>query len=508
MSREIIVNSTPRQTRVALLEDGQLVEIYIERAQDRRIVGNVYKGRVTRVLPGMQAAFVDIGLKKDAFLYVLDVYNNLEEYETTEVEEEEDAGVDAGDEDLEPFKMSSSSTSIQELLKEGQEIVVQVSKEPLGTKGARVTSHITLPGRFLVYMPTVEHIGVSRRIASDAERSRLRKLIKKFKPPNCGFIVRTVGEGKGEEEFKNDMEFLIKLWESIKKKSENSTAPCLLHEDLDLVFRTIRDLFNSDVEKMVLDSEREYQRCLEFVDTLMPHLTDRVKLFVKDVPIFDHYGIESELEKALRKKIWLKSGGYIVIEQTEALVAIDVNTGKYVGKKNLEDTIVKTNLEAVSEIVRQIRLRDLGGIIILDFIDMELEENKKKVLNALERKLREDRSRTNVLQLSELGLVEMTRKRVKQSLEKTLCEPCSYCDGRGMIKSSATVCYEVQNALRRLISNTDSQEILIRVNPSVGSLLRGEERPFIEEMMETYKKKIKIKEDPNLHQEHFEVTPL
>jgi len=508
MSREIIVNSIPRQTRVALLEDGQLAEIYIERAQDRRIVGNVYKGRVTKVLPGMQAAFVDIGLKKDAFLYVLDVYNNLEEYETTIVEEEEEAGMESQDEDLEPFKVSSSSASIQELLKEGQEIVVQVSKEPLGTKGARVTSHITLPGRFLVYMPTVEHVGVSRRIASDTERSRLRKLIKKLKPPNCGFIVRTVGEGKGEEEFRADMDFLIKLWESIKKKSENATAPSVLHEDLDLVFRTIRDLFNSDIEKMVLDSEREYQRCLEFVDTLMPHLTDRIKFFVKDVPIFDHYRIESELEKALRKKIWLKSGGYIIIDQSEALVAIDVNTGKYVGKKNLEDTIVKTNLEAVSEIVRQIRLRDLGGIIIIDFIDMELEENKKKVLNALERKLREDRSRTNVLQLSELGLVEMTRKRVKQSLEKVLSEPCPYCEGRGVVKSSLTICYEVQNAVRRLISSTNSQEILIRVNPSVGAHFRGEERPFIDEMTEIYQKKIKVKEDPNLHQEHFEVTPL
>jgi ribonuclease G len=508
MSREIIVNSTPRQTRVALLEESQLAEIYIERAQDRRIVGNVYKGRVTRVLPGMQAAFVDIGLKKDAFLYVLDVYNNLEEYATTVVDEEGESDGDSGDDDLEPFKVSSSNAAIEELLKEDQEIVVQVSKEPLGTKGARVTSHITLPGRFLVYMPTVEHVGVSRRIASDAERSRLRKLVKKFKPPNCGFIVRTVGEGKGEEEFKNDMDFLIKLWESIKKKSENITAPSLLHEDLDLVFRTIRDLFNSDIEKMVLDSEKEYQRCLEFVDTLMPHLTDRVKFFVKDIPIFDHYGIESELEKALRKKIWLKSGGYIIIEQTEALVAIDVNTGKYVGKKNLEDTIVKTNLEAVSEIVRQIRLRDLGGIIILDFIDMELEENKKKVLSALERKLRDDRSRTNVLQLSELGLVEMTRKRVKQSLEKTLSEHCPYCDGRGMIKSIATICYEVQNALRRLVSTTDKQEILIRVNPSVASLLRSEERPFIDEMMEIYQKKIRIREDSSLHQEHYEVTPL
>jgi ribonuclease G len=247
---------------------------------------------------------------------------------------------------------------------------------------------------------------------------------------------------------------------------------------------------------------------MEFVDALMPHLTDRVKFFVKDIPIFDHYKIEADLEKALRKKIWLKSGGYIIIDQSEALVAIDVNTGKYVGKKNLEDTIVKTNLEAVSEIVRQIRLRDLGGIIIIDFIDMELEENKKKVLTALERKLREDRSRTNVLQLSELGLVEMTRKRVKQSLEKTLTEPCPHCDGRGLIKSSATVCYEVQNALRRLISNTNSHEILIRAHPSVAGLFRGEERPFIEEMIETYQKKIRIKEDPNLHQEHYEVIPL
>ncbi|MFH0924823.1 MAG: Rne/Rng family ribonuclease [bacterium] len=445
MAKEIIINTNPDEIRVALLEDNLLAELYIERHANERIIGNIYKGRVTKVLPGMQAAFVDIGLKKDAFLYVLDVFYDLETYEQTffsEVKEEE-----AKEQSSEAIENITEETSIEdyfaapieELLQEGQEILVQVSKEPIGTKGARVTSHVTLPGRYLVYMPTVEHIGISRRIEDKNERNRLKDLILHLKPSTGGYIVRTVGEGRSEKHFRSDIEFLAKLWHNIYKKSESVAAPGLIHKDLDIIFRTIRDIFTDEIQYLVIDSEVEYQRCLEFVSDLLPQLTNRVKLFIKNKPIFDEYNIEEQIEKALRNKVWLKSGGYVVIEETEALVAIDVNTGKYVGKKNLEETILKTNLEAAKEIARQIRLRDLGGIIIIDFIDMEEEVNKENLLRTLETALKADRSRSKILQLSNLGLVEMTRKRVKQSLSKTLCKPCPYSKGKGRIKSDYTI---------------------------------------------------------------------
>jgi ribonuclease G len=498
--QEIIINATPQQIRVALWEEGQVAEIYIERRKHRGIVGNIYKGRVTKVLPGMQAAFVDIGLKKDAFLYVLDFYD-LEEDESDEsADDEMEAEIPKR------LRRSDRRPVIQDLLHRDQEVLVQISKEPLGTKGARVTSHISLPGRYLVYMPTVDHVGVSRRIKSHAERSRLRKLIKDLKPPTGGFIVRTAGEGRSESDLKSDTEFLTRLWETVKKKSEGVHAPTLVHEDLNLVLRTVRDAFTDNTTKLVIDSEEEFQRVVEFTESVMPHLADRIRLFVKDIPIFDHYGIEAELEKALQRKVWLKSGGYLVIDRAEALVAIDVNTGKFVGKKNLEDTIVKTNLEAAKEVARQIRLRDLGGIIIVDFIDMENEDNKKRVVNALENELLYDRARTNVLELTELGLVQMTRKRVRESLKQILYQPCPYCKGQGFIQSEETICYEIQSAIQRLVSTTEKKDILVRAHPVINAMLRGEERQIVESIEVAYTRKIRIQDDESLHQEQFHVT--
>ena len=503
MSQEIIINSTPQQIRVALLEGGQVAEVNIERRKHRGIVGNIYKGRVTKVLPGMQAAFVDIGLKKDAFLYVMDVYDNLEDEDADELNDGENENGGQQQRKKKPYKRRPA---IQELLKRDQEILVQVSKEPLGTKGARVTCHISLPGRYIVFMPTVEHVGVSRRISNHTERNRLRTIIKELKPSNSGFIVRTAGEGRDQEDLLNDVEFLTRLWSNVKKKSEAMRAPSLVHEDLNLVLRTVRDLFTKNVEKFVIDSEEEYQKVLEFTEATMPHLADRVRLFVKDIPAFDHYGIETELEKALQRKVWLKSGGYLVIDRAEALVAIDVNTGKFVGKKNLEDTIVKTNLEAAKEVARQVRLRDLGGIIIIDFIDMESEENKRRVVSVLERELVDDKARTNVLELTELGLVQMTRKRVRESLKQLLYQPCPYCKGMGFIKSEETICYEIQGAIQRLVSTTERRGIIVRAHPVITAMLKGEERRIVRTIEDDYKRKIRIQDDKSLHQEQFYVT--
>ena len=498
-SQEIIINSTPQQTRVALLNDGKVAEMYIERKKHRGIVGNIYKGRVSKVLPGMQAAFVNIGLKRDAFLYVLDFYNNLEE---------DDEDSDSGEEKEQPPKRKRRSRrpAIQDLLQRDQEIMLQISKEPLGTKGARVTSHISLPGRYMVYMPTVDHIGVSRRIKSHTERLRLRGIIKECKPANCGCIVRTAGEGRDEQDITSDINFLTRLWDRVKVRGEEARAPSLVHKDLDLVLRVMRDSFTQNVEKLVVDSEEEYQKVLEFTEATMPHLSDRVRLFVKSVPIFDHYNIEEELNKALQRKVWLKSGGHLIIDRAEALVAIDVNTGKFVGKKNLEDTIVKTNLEAAKEVARQVRLRDLGGIIIVDFIDMESEENKRRVVSTLEQELVSDRARTNVLEITELGLVQMTRKRVRESLKQQLYQPCPYCKGQGFIQSEETICYEIQNSMQRLVSTTDEQRGLqVRAHPAIIKKLQNEEREIIQSIRDIYGRKVQLHGDEKLHREQFDV---
>jgi Rne/Rng family ribonuclease len=396
---------------------------------------------------------------------------------------------------------------IAEVLKEGQEILVQIAKEPLGTKGARITSHVALPGRYLVYMPTISHIGVSRKISSEEERLRLRNIIQENKGSlTGGFIVRTASQGRSEEEFKADLKFLSTLWAEIRAKHDRLKAPALIHRDLDLVQRLLRDLLTPDFKCVRVDSEIDYERVLDFVNRCQPALVGKVKLYSRDTPLYEEFGIQAELDKALKPKVWLKSGGYIVINQTEALVAVDVNTGKFVGKTNrLEDTIVKTNVDAVNEIVRQVRLRDLGGIIVIDFIDMDERKNRAKVVQALEEALRSDRAPTKVIAFNDFGLVAVTRKRVKQSLERTLCVPCAYCTGSGWVKSVNTVCNEIMAEVRKMAKGIDGNVLTLRVNPEVAKHLKSREGNLVSELESMTKKDVIIKGDPTVHQERFEI---
>jgi Rne/Rng family ribonuclease len=670
MIKEMIVSSTALETKVAILEDDQLAELYIERIRNRGILANTYKGKVTKVLPGMQSAFVNIGLDKDAFLYVSDFIEDNEEGDqvfadveepietaATEVEVQErpqrrdrkpersrwrekkertensrtadsrpippektsgspleqwsisaetereieshlesdvlyalsdipevpqsnfsgssdnfaesgmppassteneaareapasesnaegvsedspmDSAVMRDDGETLPFSAEEVSKagfarrrgaatrrkrytaarhnhraehqSIDDMLREGQEVLVQVAKEPIGKKGARVTSHIALPGRYLVYMPTVDHVGVSRKIASDAERIRLKDIILKHRDrfPG-GVIVRTAAEEHSEEDLVNDLNFLVRLWEEMRSRAEKVSAPALIHAEMNLVQRLLRDLFSFEFAAIRVDDELEYQRIVEFVDKIYPNLVHRVKLYTKENAIFDEYGITPEIDKLLQPKIWLKSGGYIVINQTEALVSIDINTGKFVGRGNsLEETITRTNLEAVKEIVRQVRLRDLGGIIVIDFIDMDERKNRKRVMEALSEEIARDKAPNKILEFNEFGLVAITRKRVKQSLERTLCQPCPYCSGSGMVKSISTTCYSIYHEIEKMRSYVDERtELMVRVHPDVARALRESESNVIEEIRHVLKRDVIIKSDPTLHIEHFNIV--
>ncbi len=452
-------------------------------------------------------AFVDIGLEKAGFLYVgdIDVFDLLE----YEADEEATDRVELDREDNESgsgTRMVDRGIPIQDLLTEGQEIVVQVAKNPLGTKGARITSFITLAGRHIVYMPTVNQISVSRRIEDEKEKERLKTLVSEIGRSGEGYIVRTAGLGRNKEDFFTDSNFLHKLWDNLKGRSDQQAAPCLLYEDLNLIFRSIRDIFNEDVERLVVDSKIDYEKCIEFCSNYLPHLVDKIELYKEQVPIFDYYGIEIEINRALGRKIWLKSGGFITIDQTEALVAIDVNTGKFVGHTDPEETILKTNLEAVKEIVYQLRLRNIGGIIIVDFIDMAKEESKEVVWNALTQELKFDRSRTNILKISELGLVEMTRKRVRESLSQTLCDPCPYCEGKGHIKSPTTICYEIVRTLQRLVTNNLSRKnITIEVPQPVYNLLFEEETSYLDQIEKSHNIEVNVRINLKLHQEKYNI---
>lgn len=495
MATTLLINARSYETRVALVDNRQCLEVYVERHREGSMAGNIYLGRVARVLPGMQAAFVDIGLPKAAFLYVGDVAGEpaLNELLPHEAPEE-----GSGRQGLQ---------RIEELLREGQEIMVQVAKEPLGNKGARLTTHITLPGRNLVFMPTIDHIGISRRIEEEEERTRLRNLLEEMRPAGKGFIARTVSEGFGRDKLEAEMEFLGSLWDSINQRRQRAGVPEILHQDLSVSLRAVRDLFTRDVDRLVIDCLEEYQEVVDFVSEFMPRLLDSVELYSGQEPIFDAYGVEEELNRALERKIWLKSGGYVVIEKTEALTSIDVNTGRYVGSYNLEETILKTNLEAVKEIAYQIRLRDVGGLIVIDFIDMEREGNRLRVVEALKEALAADRSKTNVLGMSALGLVEMTRKRIRESLAETVKEPCYYCRGRGLIKNPTTVCYELFRALEREYKGSHHSAVEVRVNPRVAEVLLQEERYPLEEIEDLLQLVIYVTADPDLHAEHFELRP-
>src|SRR5262245_27056156 len=517
MARQIVVNAAISETRVAVLEGGVLTELFVERRRHRSIVGNVYKGVVTNVLPGMQAAFVDVGLAKDAFLYAGDFIANLGEYERLmlaedeeaelELEGEEGADGEAGDRPTAPPERERRViTPIEDVLRKGQEILVQVSKESLGTKGARITSFISLPGRYLVYMPQVNHLGVSRRIRDAAERDRLRQIIRDLRPAGGGgFIVRTVGEGRGEAEFRADIEFLVRLWQQVQARFAQAPPRAALHEEGDLVFRVVRDLFAADVEEILIDGEEAYRRALEYAEVLVPALAHRIHHHAERATVFEVRGIEKEIEKAIRRRVWLKSGGYLVIDQTEALVSIDVNTGKYVGKRDLEETILKINLEAVGEIVRQIRLRDLGGIIIIDFIDMDREEHRGQVFRALKRALGDDKSRTNVLEISELGLVEMTRKRVRQSLHSLLMQSCPTCKGTGVVKSAPALTAEIYRRIQVATRDISGHEVLIRVNPDLAAYFQEEESEGLEVLQQRIQRKVTVQGVQGLHKDEYEI---
>ena len=504
VEKTIVINAAPQETRVAILEKGVLAEIFIERESMRTVVGNVYKGRVTKVLPGMQSAFVGITLERDAFLYVSDISPGYDAYEgLLDLDE-----VEGGEAIRDAAPKVNREAKIEDLIKEGQELLVQVTKEPIGTKGARITSYVTLPGRFLVLMPQVDHVGVSRKIGDARERSRLRKILDKVRVPGMGFIVRTVAEGCDATELEADANYLASLWEEIRHKAERVSAPAEVHRELSVVPKVLRDLLNHSVSKVFIDDENTYRTALDLVNKLLPDMADRIRLYQEDYPIFEKYGVQPELDKALRSKVWLKSGGYIVINQTEALVAIDVNTGKFVGKRNLEDTVLKTNLEAVSEIVRQLRLRDLGGIIVVDFIDMEERRSKKKLIEAFEKELQKDRARTKVLQISDFGLVEITRQRTKKSLERILCRPCPYCSGAGKIKADATVLFEIQRELQKLARNLDGRRLIIRANPDVAQQLETDRRLLTAGIASLDRVDVAIRADSTLHHEQFDIVSL
>ena len=513
MSKRIVINAGPIETRVAVQEGNLLTDLYLERHRHRSIVGSVYKGTVTNVLPGMQAAFVNIGLTKDAFLYAGD-YTASRGVEAAALAppplEDEDPDVDADVEvdEAEPPRREAMAP-IEQVLSRGQDVLVQVSKESLGTKGARVTSFISLPGRYLVYMPQTQHVGVSRRIRDDRERDRLRAALRSLSLPPGGYILRTNAEGKGESEFAADVEFLSRLWAQIQARYEQATPPAVLHEEADLTFRVVRDLFSPEVDEFVVDSAEVHAKCLEYVRALVPALEDCVKLYTERAPIFDHYGIEKDIEKALRRRVWLKSGGYIVIDHTEALVSIDVNTGKYVGKRDFEQTVLKINMEAVTEVVRQIRLRDLGGIIIIDFIDMEVPEHREQVYKALKRALAEDKARTNVLEISELGLVEMTRKRVRQDLRALLSVTCPTCRGSGVTKSNETLAAEVYRVIQAKAaaeSQPGHHEVVARVHPDLAAYFEEEGREDLARLEAALDVKVIVQPvDKQPHREDYEI---
>jgi len=499
MGSEILINITQGEKRVALLEGGQVVEFYVERKRDASLVGNIYKGKVVKILPGMQSAFVDIGLEKAAFLYVADIQAEMDEYAPLFEDEDKENSLEL------LSRRGRSEMTIEEIIQEGQEILVQVSKDPIGSKGARVTSYITLPGRHLVLMPNAEHIGISRRISDEEERNRLKAIVEKIKPGGYGLIIRTASEDSQEEDIKKDMEFLILLWNNIQGKKDRVQARGLLYSDLDLVFRSIRDLMGQDVTRLVLDQHEEYDRIIEFVKTYFPKLLGKIELYEETEPIFDAFGIELDISRALGRRVWLRSGGYIVIDQTEAMTVIDVNTGKFVGKEGLEDTILRTNLEAVKEIAYQIRLRNLGGIIVVDFIDMDKPENREKVFNAFTESMKKDRAKNTIFHISELGLIQMTRKRVRESLGRTLCTVCPYCEAKGFVKSPETLCYEILRTIKKLARH-GSKKIVITAHPIVAELLSDEEMLGIEDVESRYGVKVIISADNKIHQENYEVN--
>ncbi|MFZ8994394.1 MAG: Rne/Rng family ribonuclease [bacterium] len=483
--KDIIIEYSPHEIRVATLEGDALTELYHERPQERRLVGNIYKGRVAKVLPGMESAFVDIGEERSAFFYIDDILPESLESDVT--------------------KASDGKIPIDQLLSEGQDVIVQVSKGPISTKGARITSHISLPGRNLVYMPFSNTVGVSRQITDDAERVRLRDIVSRLRPQNAGFIIRTVAEGRSEEDLHSDINFLVSLWDGVLQRAERSSAPSLLHTDLNVVYRTLRDSLSKEVRKLVVNEREEYRQIRQFVKSYLPKFYSLIEYYGAPQPIFDHFGVENEIERALGHKVWLPSGGSLIIDQTEALTAIDVNTGRFVGKESHEQTILRTNLEAVEEIVHQLQLRNIGGIIIIDLIDMEQPQHRQEVYQVLKDQLRNDKARSKILQISEMGLVEMTRKRDRESLMRYLCDPCPYCAGSGHIKSVNTVLAEIFRELKRVCQDKRRGSVTVYVHPDIEMSMREDEHFNLKEIEEAVGVPLSMKASNALHHEQYEI---
>lgn len=482
MSKEILINVTPQETRVAILENGVLQEVYIERSQNKGLVGNIYKGRVCRVLPGMEAAFVEVGMDRAAFLHVSDIAPQSSD--------------------------NGNKPSISHLLTEGQDVLVQVIKDPMGTKGARLTAHITIPSRYLVFMPNSANVGVSSRIEDESERERLRGMLMEQKEllGESGYIIRTAAETATPESMVQDIIFLNKLWGSIREQTREAKAGSVIHEDLSLPMRVLRDMIDDDLEKIRVDSRETNKKMQRFAEKLVSVAHNKIEHYPGERPIFDLYGVEDEIQKGLDRKAQLKSGGYLIIDQTEAMTTIDVNTGAFVGHRNLEETIFKTNLEAAQAIARQLRLRNLGGIIIIDFIDMLEEDHRAQVLRALEKALEKDHSRTQVCEVSSLGLVEMTRKRTRESLEHILCETCPSCEGKGYVKSAETVCFEVFREILREARQFDAKQLLVLAAQEVIDLLVDEESSSLAELEDFIGVPIKLQVESLYTQEQFDVV--
>jgi ribonuclease G len=493
--KQLIVSSSPFEVRVALLEDNVPVEFLQERQQDQGTVGNIYRGKVMKVLPGMQAAFVDIGQEKAGFLYISEISEMLlDEYESGKGNSSRGRG--------------KRTQKIEDLVKQGQELIVQIAKDAIGTKGARITSHVSLPGRFLVLMPTEKRIGISRRINKENERRRLRQIIRNVREQDYGCIVRTEAEGCSEEDLRADLGYLVRLWENIQQKSESSTAPSLIHSELDPVLRTVRELFSSDTDRLLIDNKEDYRRVAEFVKTFSPDFKQRVAYYSGRKLLFDILKIEPEITKILQRKVHLKSGGHLAIEQTEALVSIDVNTGRFVGRGNLEETVLKTNMEAVREIARQLRLRNLGGIVILDLIDMSVAKNREKVYRTLDEALRPDKANTKILKISDFGLVEMTRKRTRESMLQLMTRSCPYCEGRSYIRDTVTICHEIFREIQRTAAKSRHRRIEVKAHQDIIDLLLDEERSALLQLEKTVHKRITPKVETTFHHEKFEVRSV
>jgi len=514
MSEEILINVTPQETRVAVVENGILQEIYVERSQKLGLVGNIFKGNVSRVLPGMQAAFIDIGLERTGFLHTSDI-------------------VPATETSLTNDDNSTQQPAIESLLREGQVVLVQVVKDPLGSKGARLTTRLSIPLRYLVFIPNYQHIGISQRIEDETERERLRNIILDYLSENLlltanndangtsgktvknlsqldkgGFIVRTAAEGIPDDEIYRDIKFLHKLWDSVVVRADNTYPPGVVYEDLPLVMRTMRDLVHADIERVRIDSKETFKRVMEFSKKFIPEFLGRIEYYKGEHPILDLYSVEDEIQKALGKKVQLKSGGHLIIDQTEAMTTIDVNTGAFVGRRNLEETIYKTNLEAVQTIARQLRLRNLGGIIIIDFIDMQDAEHGRQVSRSLEKHLSKDNSKIAISELTSLGLVQLTRKRTRESLEHTLCEACPTCKGMGAIKTVETVCYEIFREIMREVRQFEANKLLVVASQEVVDMLLDEESSSVEELEEFIGRPISFQVEPLYNQEQYDIVLL